>query len=108
MLALHGKLNILVNGIQAHFEADERSMRLDLEDPVAFLRASQLFHTSSLGVLRLLAEELARNGLTLTIVSKGKTLVVMGHEIRGGIASSLLGVPHLEIKGSGLLGRIKG
>lgn len=108
MLALQGVLNIAVNGIPARFEAEEKAMRLDLEDPVAFLRASQLFHKSNLGVLRLLAEQLAQNGLTLTIVSRGKTLIVMGHEVRSGMASSLLGVPHLEIKGSALLGRITG
>ena len=83
-------------------------MRLDLDDPVAFLRGSQLFHTSNLSVLRRLAEQLAQNGLTLTIVSRNKTLVVIGHAVKGGMASSLLGVPHLEIRGAGLLSRITG
>lgn len=108
MLALQGALNISVNGIAARFEADEGAMRLDLEDPIPFLRASQLFHRSNLSVLRLLAEQLAQNGLTLTIVSRDNTLVVLGHEVKGGMASSLLGVPHLEIRGAGLLGRIAG
>ena len=83
-------------------------MRLDLDDPVSFLRASQLFHKSNLSVLRLLAEQLSQNGLTLSIVSRGKTLVVVGHEVRSGMASSLLGVPHLEIRGTGLISRITG
>ncbi len=74
----------------------------------SFLRASQLFHTSNLSVLRLLAEQLSQNGLTLTIVSKGNTLGAIGHEVKGGMASSLLGVPHLEIRGAGLLARITG
>ena len=108
MLALHGVINIAVNGIPARFEAEDQGMRIEVEDPVAFLRAAQLLHKSNLGVLRLLAEQLAQNGLTLKIVSRGKTLVVIGHEVRSGMTSSLLGVPHLEIKGSGLLGRIKG
>ena len=108
MLALQGALNISVNGIEAHFEVEEGAMRLDLEDPVSFLRASQLFHTSNLSILRLLAEQLSQNGLTLTIVSRGNTLVVLGHEVKGGMASSLLGVPYLEIRGASLLARITG
>ena len=108
MLALQGALNISVNGIEARFEAEEGTMRLDLDDPVAFLRASQFFHKSNLSLLRLLAEQLSQNSLTLTIVSRDKTLVVIGHEVTGGMASSLLGVPHLEIRGAGLLSRITG
>ena len=108
MLALQGALNISVNGIEAHFEVEEGAMRLDLEDPVSFLRASQLFHTSNLSILRLLAEQLSQNCLTLTVVSRDKTLVVIGYDVKGGMASSLLGVPHLEICGAGLLSRITG
>ena len=108
MLALQGALNISVNGIEARFEAEESALRLDLDDPVAFLRGSQLFHSSNLSVLRLLAEQLSQNGLSLSIVSRGSTLVVLGHEVKGGMTSSLLGVPHLEIRASKLLARITG
>ena len=108
MLALQGALNISVNGIPARFEAEEGAMRLDLDDPVAFLRASGLFHTSNLDILRRLAEQLTQSGLTLTIVSREKTLVVIGHDVKGGMASSLLGVPNLEIRGTGLMSRITG
>lgn len=108
MLVLQGALNISVDGIEAHFEAEDGAMRLNLDDPVSFLRASQLFHKSNLSVLRLLVEQLSQNGLTLTIVSKGNTLVVLGHDVKGSMASSLLGVPHLEIRGAGLLARITG
>src|SRR5690349_17464321 len=106
MLALQGVLNISVNGIPARFEAEERALRLDIESPVSFLRASQLFHASSLKALRMMAEQLAQNGLTLTVTSKEKTLVLIGHEVQGGVASSLLDVPYLEIQGAGLLSRI--
>ena len=81
-------------------------MRLDLDDPVAFVQATHLFHRSNFNALRLLAELLAQNGLTLTIVSRDKTLVVIGNEVKGGMTGSLLGVPHLEIRAGGLLGRI--
>ncbi len=108
MLSLQGALEISVNGIEARFEAKESVMRLELDDPVRFLQDSQLFHKSNLPVLRLLAEQLSQNGLTLTIVSRGNTLVVLGHEVKGGMASSLLGVPHLEIRGGSLLSRIIG
>lgn len=111
MLSLQGALNISVDGIVARFEANgdvQGALRLDLDDPVAFLRASGLFHQSNLSLLRLLARQLAENGLTLTIVSRENTLVVMGDAAHGGMASSLLGIPHLEIRGAGLLGRIAG
>ena len=108
MLALQGALNISVNGIAARFEAEEGTMRLDLDDPVAFLRASQLFRKSNLSLLRLLAEQLSQNCLTLTVVSRDKTLVVIGYDVKGGMASSLLGVPHLKVRGAGLLSRITG
>ena len=108
MLALQGALNISVNGIVARLEAEEGTMRLDVNDPVSFLRGTQLFHTGNLSVLRLLAEQLSQNGITLTIVSKSRTLVVIGHAVKGGMASSLLGVPRLEIRAAGLLRRITG
>ncbi len=108
MFALQGALTLTVNGIAAHIKADDRALRMDVDDPIAFLRASQLFGTSSLGALRLLAEQLERGALTLTIASREQPLIVIGREARGGLVGSLLGVPHLEILSVGLLGRITG
>ena len=106
MVRLQGALDISVNGVKARFEAEAGAMQLDVDDPVAFLKASQFFHRSNISVLKLLAEQLSENGLTLKIVSRNKTLVVIGHEVKSGMAGSILGVPHLEIQAAGLLGRI--
>lgn len=106
MLALQGKLDISVNGIPARLEADGGAVLLDLDEPVRFLIASRLFHKNSLTLLRLLAGQLAQNGLTLTIVSRKKILAVMGQDIKGGMAGLLLGMPHFEVRGAGLLGRV--
>lgn len=108
MVELQGSLNISVDGVTARFTAEKDKLTLDLDEPIPFLKASHLFHKSSIKALRLLAEQLHDNELTLTIVSANQTLAVIGYEVNSGIASSLLGAPHLEIMGAGLISLIKG
>ncbi len=106
MIALRGTLKILVNGAEAQLVAEQESIRLEVDNPVDFLRASKLFHKSNLNFLRSTTDYLSNNGLTLTVLSRDKVIMVLGHQVKSGVASSLLGVPHLEIHGAGLLRRI--
>ena len=108
MLQFQGVLHISVNGHEAHLEAHGKVMRLDLDDPVSFLRASSLFYKRNLNLLRLLTEHLVRNELTLTIVSRDRTLVLMGQDAKSGLTGSLLDLQHIEIRVSTLLSRIAG
>lgn len=108
MVALQGELTITANGISAHLVAEGSALHLELDDPIAFFRASQMFHKSRLDALRLLAAQLDHSGLTLTISSRDQILAVIGSEARSGMAGSLLGVPHLEIQAGGLIARMAG
>ena len=106
MIALRGTLRISVNGAEAQCVAEQDSIRIEVDNPVDFLRASQLFHRSNLNFLRLLAQYLYESGITLTVMSRNNCMAVIGHKVKSGIASSMFGVPHLEIHGAGLLRRI--
>lgn len=108
MLSVHGEVAISVGGMAARFLADGPALKLDIDDPISFLKASRLFTPSNLGTIKLVARELDSRGLTLSIVSRENVLVVMGHGATSGITGWLMGVPNVEIRAVGLIGRITG
>ncbi len=104
MHSVEGALDLRVDGVDVHVEARGNYLRLDVDRPRAFLRAMAVPRAGRLRRLRRLARFLFDQGLTLRVVSRNRQIVVLGRAAPAGIATRLLGVPHMALgKGADLL-----
>ena len=106
MVAITGSLRMATDAVEAHLTAQGRELRLDVADPVAFVRATQTRRPNGLTGLRILAVTLHRVGVTLRVFSDGRELLVLGQGAAPGMTGKLLRVPHLQVHERDTLARI--
>src|SRR4051812_40123710 len=99
MIELTGTLTIAIDGQAARLVGEQRHLVVEMDDPRAFLQAAGGASTGRgarpLDALRQAGTALARAGLTVRVVSRGASLVVLGHDARPGLTQALTGSPHV-------------
>jgi len=100
MFQLSGTLDIHMEDIEATLTMEGLDLTLESDNPGDMLKSLNIQKSRGLATVRTLAEELDKRGLTLTVVSRGKKVLVMGRKAEAGITSRMLRAPHVEI-GSG-------
>ena len=93
----NGTVEVTVDGLSLSLVAEGQDLRLETDRPGAIFRRINSSKTQRIQATRRLAEDLYRTNLTLRIRTKGRTTVVLGRDARAGVASKLLGIPHLEL-----------
>jgi hypothetical protein len=101
MIELTGTVTVSVDGQAARVVAAQRHLVVEIDTPRAFLQAIGGASTgrggNPLDALRQIAAALAWAGLTVRVVSRGSPLVVLGHDVRPGLAQAVTGSPHIAL-----------
>lgn len=91
MLDVHADVEIVFDGGRGRFRAEGQRLDLEIDQPSALVG---LGGRRTMGVL---AEQLARAGCTLRVRSRGRVLLVAGHDARPDIFGRLLRLPHVQL-----------
>ena len=101
MIELMGTVTIAIDGQAARVVAERRHLVVECDDPRAFVQAvgggAPRRGGNPLGALRQAGAALARAGLTVRVVSRGASLVVLGRDARPGLTQALTGSPHVAL-----------
>jgi hypothetical protein len=101
MIELTGTVTLTIDGQAARVVAEQRHLVVEVDDPRAFFQAvrgtSPGQGGNPLDAVRQAGAALARAGLTVRIVSRGASLVVLGHDARPGLTQALTGSPHVAL-----------
>jgi hypothetical protein len=92
MIAVDGVLDLSVDDVPARLVATGRELRLEVRRPLRLLR-----RTSLRSVLRL-AAVLDGLGLTLRVVGRRRTLLLLGRGVRSRAGRLLLRSPHVGFR----------
>jgi hypothetical protein len=92
VIEVEGVLELQIGGVPARLVAEGRQLRLEVHRPSRLLRA-----VSPRAVLRL-ATRLERLGLTLRVVGRRRTLLVLGRGVRSRAGRLLLRSPHVGFR----------
>lgn len=98
MFQFSGTLDINMADLGAKLKMEGTDLTLEADNPAEILRSMNIQKSKGLKTVRGLASELNRMGLTLTLVSKGSVVMVMGKNAQAGVATRMLRVPHLELR----------
>jgi hypothetical protein len=79
---------------------------LETDDVVEMFCYLDILKAGKLISMRRLAEDFDRMGLTLSVVSRGKKVIVIGKKAKFSVTGRLLGVPHVELAGGTETARI--
>jgi hypothetical protein len=100
-LAVHGAAKIRFNGKALRVVGRGHHLYLEVERLQDFLEAGKSPGGGKGGALqtvRRIALALREAGLTLSLVSGGKELVIVGRDARPTLLDRLHGIPHLQVK----------
>lgn len=102
MLDVHADVELVFDGGRGRFRAEGQRFELEIDQPSALV---DLGGRRMVGVL---AEQLARAGCTLHVSSRGRVLLVAGHDARSDIFGRLLRLPHVRLSARLALGALFG
>jgi hypothetical protein len=101
MIRIDGSVKIEAGTQTAILTGEGSRLVLDVSKPRDFLRESGAYNIRSRATLKLLAGQLAQQGLTLEIRSRGRAMMLLGCEAKPGLAGWLLGIPHFSLVSPG-------